>query len=170
MSQGPVESDRGEGTAEAALRASEERLRVAQAAGGVGTFEYIPDGERMLVSSEFCRIWGVEVVDEAPIGFFMGLIHPDDHDRVEAAHGPAAEDGLGPTEYRIVRPDTGEIRWPVLIVSGYAELDGLPPDRPRLTKPFRQADLADCVAALREVTVTPLAVDTICDNRTGRAG
>jgi PAS domain S-box-containing protein len=111
VSQPEVEGDGSERTAEAALRASEERLRVAQAAGGVGTFEYIPEGERMLVSPEFCRIWGVEVVDEAPIGYFMALIHPDDHGRVEAAHGPGAEDGLGPTEYRIVRPDTGEIRW-----------------------------------------------------------
>jgi hypothetical protein len=36
-------------------------------------------------------------------------------------------------------------RWPsipVLIVSGYAETDGLAPDLPRLSKPFRQADLA----------------------------
>lgn len=31
---------------------------------------------------------------------------------------------------------------PVLIVSGYAETDGLPQYLPRLTKPFRQADLA----------------------------
>ncbi len=38
---------------------------------------------------------------------------------------------------------------PVLIVSGYAELDGLPADLPRLTKPFRQADLADFIAKLR---------------------
>ncbi|MET1112459.1 MAG: PAS domain S-box protein [Allosphingosinicella sp.] len=38
---------------------------------------------------------------------------------------------------------------PVLIVSGYAELDGLPADLPRLTKPFRQSDLAACVADLR---------------------
>jgi CheY-like chemotaxis protein len=37
---------------------------------------------------------------------------------------------------------------PVLIVSGYAELDGLPADLPRLTKPFRQSDLADCIAKL----------------------
>jgi CheY-like chemotaxis protein len=38
---------------------------------------------------------------------------------------------------------------PVLIVSGYADLDGLPADLPRLTKPFRQADLAACVARMR---------------------
>ena len=30
---------------------------------------------------------------------------------------------------------------PVLIVSGYAEVDGLAPDLPRLTKPFRNAEL-----------------------------
>jgi len=30
----------------------------------------------------------------------------------------------------------------VLLVSGYAEVDGVAPDLPRLTKPFRQADLA----------------------------
>jgi len=37
---------------------------------------------------------------------------------------------------------------PVLIISGYADLDGLPADIPRLTKPFRQADLAASVAGL----------------------
>ena len=37
---------------------------------------------------------------------------------------------------------------PVLIVSGYAEVDGLAPDLPRLVKPFRNAELAASVAAL----------------------
>ncbi|HYJ81300.1 MAG TPA: PAS domain S-box protein [Allosphingosinicella sp.] len=111
MSQPEVEGDGPEGAAEAALRASEERLRVAQAAGGVGSFEYIAEGERMLVSPEFCRIWGVEVVEEAPISFFMALIHPDDHDRVDAAHDERAETAFDPIEYRIIRPDTGETRW-----------------------------------------------------------
>jgi CheY-like chemotaxis protein len=37
---------------------------------------------------------------------------------------------------------------PVLVVSGYAEVDGIAPDLPRLTKPFRRADLAAAVADL----------------------
>ena len=37
---------------------------------------------------------------------------------------------------------------PVLIVSGYAELDGIAPGFPRLTKPFRSAELAASLAAL----------------------
>jgi CheY-like chemotaxis protein len=37
---------------------------------------------------------------------------------------------------------------PVLIISGYAELDGIAPDLPRLTKPFRRAELAASVSSL----------------------
>jgi PAS domain S-box-containing protein len=37
---------------------------------------------------------------------------------------------------------------PVLVVSGYAELDGIPPDLPRLAKPFRVDELAACMTAL----------------------
>ena len=36
----------------------------------------------------------------------------------------------------------------VLIVSGYADADGVAPDLPRLTKPFRSVDLAESLAAL----------------------
>jgi CheY-like chemotaxis protein len=42
-------------------------------------------------------------------------------------------------------------RWPampVLVISGYAEDGGLAPDLPRLTKPFRQADLVASLATL----------------------
>jgi YesN/AraC family two-component response regulator len=36
----------------------------------------------------------------------------------------------------------------ILVISGFAEDDGISPDLPRLTKPFRQADLALSLAAL----------------------
>lgn len=37
---------------------------------------------------------------------------------------------------------------PVLVVSGYAEAEGIAADLPRLTKPFRQADLATSLVEL----------------------
>jgi CheY-like chemotaxis protein len=40
----------------------------------------------------------------------------------------------------------------VLIVSGYAETAGVAPDLPRLTKPFRSADLANSLATLSGTT------------------
>ena len=37
---------------------------------------------------------------------------------------------------------------PVLLVSGYADLDGVEPDLPSLTKPFRKDGLAASLAQL----------------------
>ena len=54
------------------------------------------------------------------------------------------EDSISEQVARALRPDL-----PVLIISGYAETDGMPSDLPRLTKPFREADL---IAVLRQMT------------------
>jgi PAS domain S-box-containing protein len=42
---------------------------------------------------------------------------------------------------------------PVLIVSGYAEAEGIAPEIPRLTKPFRNAELAESLAGLSRGSV-----------------
>jgi DNA-binding response OmpR family regulator len=46
-------------------------------------------------------------------------------------------------DLRSRRPDL-----PVLIVSGYAEMEGIAPGLPRLTKPFRGAELTASLGAL----------------------
>ena len=45
-------------------------------------------------------------------------------------------------QLKLSRPDLN-----VLIVSGYAEAEGVDPKMPRLTKPFRIAELAASLAA-----------------------
>jgi CheY-like chemotaxis protein len=40
-------------------------------------------------------------------------------------------------------------RMPILIISGYADLDDVAPDLPRLTKPFREAELSAALATLK---------------------
>jgi PAS domain S-box-containing protein len=47
---------------------------------------------------------------------------------------------------RILRRQRPEL--PVLVISGYANMDGIAPEIARLTKPFRQSDLARSLAAL----------------------
>jgi CheY-like chemotaxis protein len=37
---------------------------------------------------------------------------------------------------------------PILLISGYAELDDIAPDLPRLTKPFRESELSSALVAL----------------------
>jgi signal transduction histidine kinase/CheY-like chemotaxis protein len=46
-------------------------------------------------------------------------------------------------EVRLLHPDL-----PVLVISGYAEVEGIAPNVPRLTKPFRNADLAASLSEL----------------------
>lgn len=47
----------------------------------------------------------------------------------------------------VIRPDL-----PVLIVSGYADVDGIAPGLPRLTKPFRKDELATSLSRLLGVS------------------
>jgi len=90
--------------------ATEERLRIAQRAGGIGTFEWYPQTGRLVVSDEFRQLWGlaadIDVTDE----LLVEMLHPEDRDK----SGPRRiHDGnpLDYTEYRVRRGDTGELRW-----------------------------------------------------------
>ncbi|MBP2302761.1 PAS domain S-box protein [Azospirillum picis] len=97
--------------AEEARRQSEERLRVAQEAGGIGTFELRGDGF-LAVSPEFCRLWGIAPRPLVPLAELVELIHPQDRPRLTTLQGGRVPtDGMGYIEYRIIRPDEGEMRW-----------------------------------------------------------
>jgi len=87
-----------------------ERLRIAQQAGGVGTFEWFPDTGRLEVSDEYRRIWNLPPEGPVTDTLLQGLLHPDDM----AAAAPRRLDDanpLGYTEYRRLDPVTGEVRW-----------------------------------------------------------
>lgn len=95
--------------AEEAIRAREERLRLAAEAGQFGLYDYDIEHGGAYFSEELNRILGTtEAIspDEAPI-------HPDDREatleRFAASQSPLS-DGSFDEEYRIVRPD-GTVRW-----------------------------------------------------------
>ena len=102
-----TEAKRGE----VALRASEERLRVAQEAGGVGTFELRADGT-LSVSDAFCRLWGVPPRAEVPMEELVAIIDPADRPRLNTLQrGTMPSRIFRYVEYRIHRPDNGQMRW-----------------------------------------------------------
>jgi PAS domain S-box-containing protein len=87
-----------------------ERLRIAQSAGGVGTFEWFPETGKVVVSDEYRRIWGIAPQTEITADLLVSLLDPEDR----PLSGPARlarENPLEYAEYRITRPDTGEVRW-----------------------------------------------------------
>jgi len=96
---------------EEALRSSEELLRLAFEAGGLGTFDWSVAEGRVTWSHETERIFGL-----AP-GTFGGRVedwrarvHPADGDEAERIARSALASGHYAHEHRIVRPD-GEVRW-----------------------------------------------------------
>ncbi len=93
------------------LARSEERLRIAQQAGGIGSFEVLPASGDFLPSEQFCRLWGMPVAPRYRISEFLALLHPEDRRSLDPGGQESPWRGTGYTEYRILRPDTGEVRW-----------------------------------------------------------
>lgn len=92
-------------------RATEDRLRIAQQAGRFGSFELVPASGKLLPSEQFCFLWGVPFKEEFNVSEFLKLIHPDDVGDLTTGNPNLADNALDYTEYRIIRSDTGEIRW-----------------------------------------------------------
>ncbi|VWX51324.1 PAS domain S-box protein [Novosphingobium sp. 9U] len=96
--------------AEAALRQSEERLRRAQAAGGVGLFSIDMTTDLITPTEEFCRIFGLEPSEKLPAEAVQSLVIDEDRALVSTSASRAAKVAPLDVEYRIRRADTGEER------------------------------------------------------------
>ncbi len=101
-------------------RLAEERLRIAQTAGGVGTFEYTDGYATVAVSAQFCRLLGLHPATALPVRTINALV----------AHGApiVPEDVNAATEiageFMIVRADDEETRWVARRGEIMRDLDG----------------------------------------------
>ena len=90
----------------------EERLRIAQTAGGIGTFEYVQGFGTASVSPQFCRLLGLHAAQDLPVRTINALVHAEDAPVIDLAPGPDTVPGtVRQAEFRITRPDDGQIRW-----------------------------------------------------------
>ncbi|HMU55609.1 MAG TPA: PAS domain S-box protein, partial [Nitrospira sp.] len=127
-----VNSDMSERKAvEEALRVSEERLRLSQQAGGIGTFDWNIRTGVNTWTPELEAIYGL------PPGGFIGtfegwaqFLHPADRgEALRHVHESLDKNAVARCEFRIVRPD-GTVRW----ISGRWQVFRDEEDRPlRLT-------------------------------------
>lgn len=100
--------------AEEAVRASEERLRLATEGAGMGTWDFDLLTNTGMWSESGFRIMGYEPrLDQRwPLEAWSALLHPDDLPRSLAAAAAAkVSRGSFSTEYRIKRADDGRERW-----------------------------------------------------------
>jgi PAS domain S-box-containing protein len=100
----------GQKATERALRESDEKLRLAIGATGVGIWSWDLKTDVVSWDEALCRIFGVPCAPQS-YDEFLALMHPDDRARVGAHVQRSVETGVYPDlEHRIVRPD-GETRW-----------------------------------------------------------
>ncbi|HZV21991.1 MAG TPA: PAS domain S-box protein, partial [Hyphomicrobiales bacterium] len=99
--------------AEAALRESEERLRLSNEAAGIGTFMIDVESGCVHYSPELAAMLGFPGLTTTKVDDAFTRIHREDIDRARAQY-EAALRGVGEgrikTEFRFVRPG-GEVRW-----------------------------------------------------------
>jgi PAS domain-containing protein len=117
----------GEGTSLAALGSENEHLRLAQEAGGIGTWEWSLPTDRMRWSAQMFRNLGMEPRPETEsFALLMAAVHPGDRRRAESSFAEFRQQP-GPlrVELRVV-PAGGNIRWLVFLGKVVAGTDDKP--------------------------------------------
>ena len=93
------------------LIALEGQLRRARDVGGIGIFSVDLTTQTVSATPEFFRAFGVPPREDIPAETFERLVHPTDAGFTATATSRAAGTVAPDAEYRIIRPDTREIRW-----------------------------------------------------------
>jgi PAS domain S-box-containing protein len=95
------------------LRESEERLRLSNEAGGIGTFTIDLESNCAIYSPEMSAMLGSPGASKAPVEVAFALVHRDDRARIRAAFQAALQapgKGVLREEFRFMLPG-GEVRW-----------------------------------------------------------
>ncbi|HUH78161.1 MAG TPA: PAS domain S-box protein, partial [Devosia sp.] len=97
--------------AEEKLMASERRFRLSQRAAGIASLEMDIGSGLVLGSERFWEIWGLDQRESIHVDALQGLLL--DSDRQMGSTEQTRRDGTAElsVQYRIQRPDNGEIRW-----------------------------------------------------------
>lgn len=93
------------------LKNEEARLRLAQEAGKIGSFEIDIGSNELIVTEQFCRLFGVPFRRVMPATEIERLVLPEDEALISTAKRRQKGDMPPDSEYRIRRPDTGEVVW-----------------------------------------------------------
>ena len=93
-----------------AIALSEERLRLAQTAAQIGTWEWDPVRDTRTLSPELHRIFGTDAADPQFPQVWQSRIHPADWPRVRNQMEAGSRSGSMEFEYRYRHPEDG-LRW-----------------------------------------------------------
>ena len=96
---------------EDALADSERRFRLSQSAAGIASLEVDLQSGEVFGSDRFWEIWGLPLQKSVPISVLENIVIPEDRHIKSNAETRRAGTAATAVEYRIRRPDNGQIRW-----------------------------------------------------------
>jgi PAS domain S-box-containing protein len=97
-------------TAQEQLSRNEERLRLAQEAGNVGTWEWDPDSDVTVWSEQKYELFGIAPSDPLYLQTWMAAIVEKDREAVRGVRKRVQREGAAEIEYRYQHPRKG-LRW-----------------------------------------------------------
>jgi two-component system, LuxR family, sensor kinase FixL len=107
-----------------ALRASEERMRLAADAANLGIWEWDLGKDEIWATNARCALLGWPASEKISLEDFISRLHPDDRNRIREMIDRAIHEGKGfDSEYRLVLPD-GVVRWMATRGSVHLDADG----------------------------------------------
>lgn len=112
--------------AEDALLQSERRFRMSQEAAGIASLELDVATGTVIGSDMFWSIWGLSKRDSVHISVLENIVVPEDRDIRSTPETRRAGTAAPSVEYRIRRPDTGELRWLSRHIEFTYDADGRP--------------------------------------------
>ncbi len=160
---------------EAALRESEEWLRLAQESANVAVWDWDVRTGLYTSTPEFFRLYGLEEGRTLTYGQWRERVHPDDVARVESESQAALARGEPfDLEHRVVRP-SGEIRWIQAIGRGVCDEQGavvrvLGVNIDITARKAAEEVLAETVEQYRQALNNPLLGYALCEIVTDGAG
>ena len=98
-----------------ALQESEERLRVATAAAGIGTWSYDLERDMVYADDQYKRLFGLSPHRVMSYELFLNAVVEEDRERTDAVNRAVIEMQSGLTdyewEYRVRGIEDGQLRW-----------------------------------------------------------
>ena len=92
------------------LRDSSTRLDLSLSAGGLGLWSWEREGDRLTLNGRALEMYGLRPETYTGTGAgFVAVVHPEDRTAFAGEPGPGT--GEVHSRFRIVRPDTGDVRW-----------------------------------------------------------
>jgi PAS domain S-box-containing protein len=96
--------------AQTAVLEDAERLRMAESAGHIGTWEWDPVSRKQTISPELGRIFGVDVNSPDRARIWAAHVWPEDWPKVQQLMQMGSATGIMEFEYRYLHPEMG-LRW-----------------------------------------------------------